>query len=76
LDAWRKSWTPLDEIIRKNIHGRPSESTDFRLPTVRNQQVISSSLIAGSKIQQSQGARLDGLARRNAMALLTGRSAG
>jgi hypothetical protein len=43
---------------------------------IRNQQVISSSLIAGSKIQQSQGARLDGLARRNAMALLTGRSAG
>jgi len=45
----------VDEIVRKNIHRRPSESTDFRLPTVRNQQVLGSSPSAGSTESMATG---------------------
>jgi len=45
----------VDEIVRKNIHRCPSESTDFRLPTVRNQQVLGSSPSAGSTESMATG---------------------
>ena len=48
MDAWRKCWTSLDEIIREIIQWHPRMSIDFRLPTVRNQQVTRSSRVAGS----------------------------
>lgn len=43
----------MDEILSKNVQWCPSESTDFRLPTVRNQQVFGSSPSAGSSFQWS-----------------------
>ena len=38
----------MDGIIREFIQQRPLASTDFRLPTIRNQQVDGSSPFAGS----------------------------
>ena len=49
MDAGRKCWTPLDGIIREIVWQRPAESTDFRLPMVRSQQVTRSSRVAGSR---------------------------
>jgi hypothetical protein len=48
MDAGRKVWTLPDGILREIVWWRPPKSTDFRLPLVRNQQVTSSSLVAGS----------------------------
>jgi len=48
MDAERKRWMPPDKFIREIIQYRPSKSTDFRLPTVRNQQVTGSSRVVGS----------------------------
>ena len=39
----------MDGIIRVTIQSHLAKSTDFRLPTVRNQQVTRSSRVAGSK---------------------------
>jgi hypothetical protein len=48
LDAWRKRWTRVDGFPSKSVQSHPPRSTDFRLPTVRNQQVIGSNPRAGS----------------------------
>ena len=50
IDVGRKWWTLVDGFIRGIIQRRPPLSIDFRLPLVRNQQVIGSSPIDGSKI--------------------------
>jgi hypothetical protein len=49
MDAGRKCWTLVERILEEIIQWRPRESMDFRLPRIRNQQVIGSSPIAGSK---------------------------
>jgi hypothetical protein len=49
MDAGRKCWTLVEGILKEIIQWRPRESTDFRLLRIRNQQVIGSSPIAGSK---------------------------
>jgi hypothetical protein len=53
MDAGRKWWTPMDKNIRNLVHRRTLRSSDFRLPTVRNRQVIGSSPIAGSSFTRS-----------------------
>jgi len=50
MDAGRKVWTLPDGILREIVYWRSPKSTDFRLPVVRNQQVIGSSPLAGSSL--------------------------
>ena len=48
MDSGRKRWTPTDGTLKEIIHLYPPKSTHFRLPTIRNQQVVRSIRIAGS----------------------------
>jgi len=48
MDAGESGRTPADGIIRESIRWRPPASTGFRLPLLRNRQVVGSSPTAGS----------------------------
>jgi hypothetical protein len=53
MDAGESQWTLRDGILNKSLRSRPTESTPFAVPTLRNQQVTRSSRVAGSSFTRS-----------------------
>jgi hypothetical protein len=65
MDGSKTQRTPVDELLSKRVYLIMPASTDYGLRTVRNQQVLGSSPIAGSRFPREVAPFFDRLAARN-----------